>query len=386
MQTNFKSNKPQGARSLHRRAGGFTLVELLIVIAILGILAGLLAFGVSAARTAILKRAQKFEIEMIAQAVERYREKYGDYPPDGSSWPIMEAHLRKAFPNILNSELNMLNPANAAANGYIRNDNYVGSHPFGGRVMDPAESLVFFLGGFSSDPQRPLSGPGGPFKLNGTVYIYNTQRENGFFEFKTNRLTLQESGVSNDEEIYGEGVGNDLLPVFVGAGPSIAQGGVPTVYFDNRSYQLYNLSINMSFFNFYTPGPTSSANCARPFLSNETDTSYAGPTPSAGFKAKPQRYANSKTFQLMNAGYDNLYGCQPPSAAVAGGVVLFSCPSGVPCSLDPFSPSPTPPLNRFFESTSPLQAKYFFSAFGNLRPVDDNTANFIDGPTFAESP
>jgi type II secretory pathway pseudopilin PulG len=58
-------------------------VELLIVMAILGILAGLLAWGVNAARVAILKRAQAFEVQSIASAVEAYRTKYGDYPPDG---------------------------------------------------------------------------------------------------------------------------------------------------------------------------------------------------------------------------------------------------------------------------------------------------------------
>jgi prepilin-type N-terminal cleavage/methylation domain-containing protein len=95
---------------------GFTLVELLIVIAILGILVGLLSWGVNAARISILKRAQAAEMASISSAVEAYRTKYGDYPPDGTLWPVMEAHLRKAFPNILITELNILNPANAQHN------------------------------------------------------------------------------------------------------------------------------------------------------------------------------------------------------------------------------------------------------------------------------
>ena len=362
-----------------RRPVGFTLVELLIVIAILGILAGLLAFGVSAARTAILKKAQKFEIEMIAQAVEQYRTKYGDYPPDGSSWPLVEAHLRKAFPNILITELNLLNPSNATNNGYVRNDNdTTGTHPLGGRVMDPAEALVFFLGGFSSDPQRPLTGAGGPFAPNPAVagaFIYNTQRENSFFEFKSNRLTLTVDGFSNDETIYGQGVGNDLLPVYVGAGPSIQQGGVPITYFDSRTYQLAG-----GYANFYVPGNVlQSENCARPFLSNELNNGIAAPV-------KPQRYANEKTFQIMNAGYDKLYGCKaakrvlptPMNPGTQEPLVLFVVPGGAACTYQAAS-------FGFVPLPDPTGGKYFLQEFGNLRPVDDNTSNFTEAPTLGES-
>mgnify|MGYP003336251906 FL=1 len=105
---------------MKRSRRGFTLVELLVVIAILSILAALLAWGVNAARISMLRSAQSAEIQMIATAVEAYRSKYGDYPPDGSSWPAMEQHLRKAFPDILITELNLLNPANNVNNKAIR--------------------------------------------------------------------------------------------------------------------------------------------------------------------------------------------------------------------------------------------------------------------------
>lgn len=362
-------------RSKH---AGFTLVELLIVIAILGILVSLLAWGVNAARIAILKRAQTAEIQNIANAIENYRAKYGDYPPDGSSWPIVEAHLRKAFPNILITELNMLNPANAAVNGYVRNDNdSTGTHPLGGRVFDPAEALVFFLGGFSNDPQKPLTGPGGPFAANpdspGT-FMYNTQRENSFFEFKTARLTLSPDGrASVDETLYGETMGNsplpnDLMPVYIGNGPTIAQGGVPIVYFDSRTYQL-----GSSYFNFHIPGPVaSSPNCVRPFLSNEVNSSVAG-------NPKPLRYANDRTFQLMNAGYDKLYGCQSVASVLSNNALfLFTTPGGNACQLNTTN-------GLFYAPATPSPIRYYLNDFGNLRPVDDNISNFIDGPTFAES-
>jgi type II secretory pathway pseudopilin PulG len=380
-------------------------VELLIVMAILGILAGLLAWGVNAARVAILKRAQAFEVQSIASAVEAYRTKYGDYPPDGSSWPVMEAHLRKAFPNILVSELALLNPALSTANGYIRNDNdLTGSHPHlaryistapglrSGRVFDAAEALVFFLGGFSSDPQRPITGPGGPLKLNPVVgaYIYNTQRENAFFEFKIGRLTLDpNTGASNDEAVYSEGVPNDLMPVYVGNGPTYQQLGVPIIYFDSRTYQIGGATVNDSsyYFNFYSPGLVdtrnvqgSTRNCARPFLSMDLD-------PNKGNNAL--RYANDKTFQIMNGGYDRIYGCQSVknvAAPESKPAFLFTVPGGNTAMLNVQTLTFTRPGTssvRFYNPefwidtpNAPLNRHMY---------VDDNTSNVLDSPTFGES-
>ena len=380
-------------------------MELLIVMAILGILAGLLAWGVNAARVAILKRAQAFEVQSIASAVEAYRTKYGDYPPDGSSWPVMEAHLRKAFPNILVSELALLNPALSTANGYIRNDNdLTGSHPHlaryistapglrSGRVFDAAEALVFFLGGFSSDPQRPITGPGGPLKLNPVVgaYIYNTQRENAFFEFKIGRLTLDpNTGASNDEAVYSEGVPNDLMPVYVGNGPTYQQLGVPIIYFDSRTYQIGGATVNDSsyYFNFYSPGLVdtrnvqgSTRNCARPCLSMDLDANKGN---------NALRYANDKTFQIMNGGYDRIYGCQSVknvAAPESKPAFLFTVPGGNTAMLNVQTLTFTRPGTssvRFYNPefwidtpNAPLNRHMY---------VDDNTSNVLDSPTFGES-
>ena len=382
-------------------------MELLVVMAILGILAGLLAWGVNAARVAILKRAQAFEVQSIASAVEAYKTKYGDYPPDGSSWPVMEAHLRKAFPNILVSELALLNPALSTANGYIRNDNdltashphlarYVSTSPglLSGRVFDSAEALVFFLGGFSSDPQRPITGPGGPLKLKPVGgYMYNTQRENAFFEFKIGRLTLDpNTSASNDEAVYSEGVPNDLMPVYVGNGPTYQQLGVPIIYFDSRTYQLAGATVGDSsyYFNFYSPGLVdtrnvrdSTRNCARPFLSMDLDANKGN---------NALRYANDKTFQIMNGGYDRIYGCQSARnvaekiAANDIPVFLFTVPGGNTALIDV--------QTRTFTRPGTSSVRFYNPEFWIDTPnaplnrhmyVDDNTSNVLDSPTFGES-
>ena len=197
-----------GAGGLFARTGmakrsGFTLVELLVVISIIGVLVGLLVPAVFAVRRTMNNGMVKIEVQALANAVEKYRTKYGDYPPDGSDWRIMETHFRKAFPSILQSELNLLNPS-LPVSATIRND-------YDGRVMDPAEALVFFLGGFSTDGQKPFTGKGGPFVNTGTpaspVYQYNPQRENSFYEFNSGRLNFF------DDSSAGHGT-DDLLPVY----------------------------------------------------------------------------------------------------------------------------------------------------------------------------
>jgi hypothetical protein len=321
----------------------------------------------------------------------------------------MEAHLRKAFPNILVSELALLNPALSTANGYIRNDNdLTESHPHlaryistspglrSGRVFDAAEALVFFLGGFSSDPQRPITGPGGPLKLNPVVggYIYNTQRENAFFEFKISRLTLnRNTGASNDETVYSEGVPDDLMPVYVGNGPTYEQLGVPIIYFDSRTYQIGGATVNDSsyYFNFYSPGLVdtrnvqgSTRNCARPFLSMDLDANKGN---------NALRYANDKTFQIMNGGYDRIYGCQSvknvaPTQAGGDGkpAFLFTVPGGNTALLN------VPTLTFTRPGTSSV--RFYNPEFWIDTPnaplnrhmyVDDNTSNVLDSPTFGES-
>ena len=63
---------------------GFTLVELLVVIAIIGTLVGILVPAVFGVVSNMNRASVKFELHTLNDAVEKYRSKYGDYPPDGS--------------------------------------------------------------------------------------------------------------------------------------------------------------------------------------------------------------------------------------------------------------------------------------------------------------
>jgi prepilin-type N-terminal cleavage/methylation domain-containing protein len=64
-----------------RRRAGFTLTELLVVMGIIAILAGLILPAVGAVRRSAASRAAKATIERIRLACQAYQADFGDYPP-----------------------------------------------------------------------------------------------------------------------------------------------------------------------------------------------------------------------------------------------------------------------------------------------------------------
>lgn len=79
----FRNNPDNSAghRGLSVRPGGFTLVELLIAIVIMGILAGLIFGVVGKVKDAANRANCRSNMRQIAAALVMYRDAYGDYPP-----------------------------------------------------------------------------------------------------------------------------------------------------------------------------------------------------------------------------------------------------------------------------------------------------------------
>jgi prepilin-type N-terminal cleavage/methylation domain-containing protein len=81
---------------------GFTLIEILIVIVIIAILAGLTLIGVNAALTTSKVNNTETLIRTIRGACENYKNKWGDYPP------TTLAELRQTPPNDVNNGIESL--------------------------------------------------------------------------------------------------------------------------------------------------------------------------------------------------------------------------------------------------------------------------------------
>ena len=157
------------------RHSAFTLVELLVVIAIIGVLIALLLPAVTGALGSANETAILTEIQNMDAALKDYKNNVGSFPPNtqtdgtGAGAHIDETkiladfkrHLKKAFPTHREPPY-LIEALVGITHSSVNNDaTLLPSGPLSSG-MNAAESLVFWLGGFSDDPKYPISGIGGP--------------------------------------------------------------------------------------------------------------------------------------------------------------------------------------------------------------------------------
>jgi prepilin-type N-terminal cleavage/methylation domain-containing protein len=146
-------------------ASGFTLVEVLVVITIVGILASFITVGAIGALKHTRRSEIKQEIDRLDTALELLKSKYGEYPPNLQT--ILPVHVDGAYKNF-KRYLKLVAPRHrepdellAAIVGIwaVDQQHFPKAHNGG---VTAAEDIVFWLGGFSDDPNYPISGKGGP--------------------------------------------------------------------------------------------------------------------------------------------------------------------------------------------------------------------------------
>jgi len=272
---------------------GFTLVELLMVIVIIGILIGMLAVAINPVLQSSREFAVAQEMKQMDSAIESFNTKYGFYPPSftgfnqtatGTGAQLLP-YLNKISPN--HRELNPMFPG-----GLSRLEIWwraIGSN------LDDRGSLIFWLSGLSANKQFPITGNLPMVNISGDQLVAGTNFAqlpiiaNADFVIVVDAMGVVQPGGNNSEfDIFGT-IERDSLFDFRGA-QLTRTGALPGIRIYNQPFG--NQKGNLGYF-------------------YRNSAFYADPQGTAGVAyhvftdgTPPQVWLNPNTFQISTFGLD----------------------------------------------------------------------------------
>ncbi len=343
---------------------GFTLTELLVVITIIAILAGLIT---SAALNAMNKAKQAritLELQQIGNAMADFKNEFGMYPPNvfanlntvSLMWPkasnnaektanaqVLIRALKKSFPRSTEFQINL--SGSTPSQGLPANDNV---YPLVQQGLSPAEALVFWLQGFSSDISRPLSGTDldvTQIDDNGTTInnVVTIDTRQPLYDFDRARLRISRDPATGDRRFITmtRTNGNDIqIQLYKYLAPSSQE---PFVYFDisrDTPLEVVNKWDTTEF--FYSSMVSDGVIFPLKQLRADAPTGTL-PSPRLQFVD----YVEKGTFQILHCGIDDAWGDFSQTASLNVAPFNSSTPFGVLTTNVDFIPNLLVPTGPF---------------------------------------
>jgi len=293
------------------RGAGFTLVEILVVIAIIGMLAGLTTSVLVSARRSVSNALVSTQEAQLSIALDEYKNRFGEYPPDLSDDVAVIRHIKKRWPryNVADyatfvDQIKMgckLSSSSYGADADYPTDVMSGNGEHVWDIRRNISSLVFWLGGlpnadgvpsgFYANPKAPLG-----IMADGTRLARpkRAQREKPFFAFERKYLgTYLSADYDGTNSFFyptddHDAMWDDDSGAYVYT-PAFCQGEYPIVYFRPSVNAPYS---GKKFYLGQSASSSDVVTCAVPYARNYADGTW---------------YEENR-FQLIHPGADGMFG------------------------------------------------------------------------------